>query len=235
VAESGGAGVASMEPLPPEYDDIRTDGDIQFEPLEMKDIVPREPSAFDKALRDFFNWLGEILSPVADALAANWSVLQWVLVGVAVIAALYIAARLVGPLADQRRASAKAADAPEPEWQPDREETLALLEDADRLAAEGRFDEAAHLLLKRSVAQIARAKPEWVEPSSTARELAALPRLSAAAAHAFSVISEKVERSLFALRSLSQQDWEQARAAYADFALARIDGGDSWSGKRPAT
>ena len=39
---------------------------------------------------------------------------------------------------------------------------------------------------------------------------------------AFATISERVERSLFALRSLDASDWEAARSAYANFALARI-------------
>jgi len=34
------------------------------------------------------------------------------------------------------------------------------------------------------------------------------------------VIAERVERSLFALRRLGADDWQAARAAYADFALA---------------
>ena len=95
-----------------------------------------------------------------------------------------------------------------------------MLDDADRLAAEGRFDEATHLLLQRSVGQIAAARPEWLEPSSTAREIAALPALPEPARHAFGVIAERVERSLFALRRLGPDDWQAARAAYADFALA---------------
>jgi hypothetical protein len=37
------------------------------------------------------------------------------------------------------------------------------------------------------------------------------------------VISERVERSLFALRALDRPDWEAARAAYAEFALARLN------------
>ena len=37
---------------------------------------------------------------------------------------------------------------------------------------------------------------------------------------AFATIAERVERSLFALRTLSADDWHAARAAYADFALA---------------
>ena len=116
-----------------------------------------------------------------------------------------------------------AAAAAEEEWQPEHAATLALLEDADRLAAEGRFDEATRLLLQRSVGQMAAARPDWVEPSSTARELAALPALPEAARTAFRVIAEQVERSLFALRALERSDWEAARAAYADFALARLN------------
>ena len=99
-------------------------------------------------------------------------------------------------------------------------EALALHDDADRLAAEGRYDEATHLLLKRSVGQIAAARPGLLEPSSTAREIAELPALSEAARGAFALIAGRVERSLFALRSLTADDWRAARAAYADFALA---------------
>ena len=97
------------------------------------------------------------------------------------------------------------------------------MEEADRLAGEGRFEEATHLLLQRSVNQIATAQPGWVEPSTTARELAALQALPHSARSAFGTIAERVERSLFALRSLDRGDWETARAAYAEFALARLD------------
>ncbi len=90
---------------------------------------------------------------------------------------------------------------------------------ADRLAAEGRFDEATHLLLQRSVGQIAAARPDLVEPATTARELAAMGALPDAARTAFGTIAGRVERSLFALRALGADDWQAARAAYADFAL----------------
>src|SRR5690606_442515 len=102
----------------------------------------------------------------------------------------------------------------------DTQEALALLEDADRLAAEGRYDEAAHLLLRRSVGQIAAARPGLLDPSNTAREIAALPALPDTARRAFAIIAGRVEASLFALRALSADDWRAARAAYADFALA---------------
>jgi hypothetical protein len=147
--------------------------------------------------------------------------MQWILIGLLVAGALWFLWKLLAPALRPR---VRADDAEEIEWVPQREEALALLEDADRLAAEGRYDEATHLLLKRSVHQIASARPDWVEPSSTARELAALPALPDAARMAFGTIATRVERSLFALRSLGAEDWQAAREAYAAFALQRLAG-----------
>ena len=205
------------------WDDIRDDSDIQFEPVEIIPTPPREPGAIEKALDAFFGFLGELLAPVGQLIAASWPILQWVLLAMAVGFVVYLLINTIGPVARRKRAAKlDRAASGEPEWAPTRSESLALLEDADRLAAEGRFDEATRLLLQRSVGQIAAARPDWVEPSSTARELAALPTLSEAARAAFGTISERVERSLFALRSLEQGDWEAARSAYTDFALVKI-------------
>lgn len=199
---------------------MRDDGDLQFEEIEIPEPEPREPNAFEEALQAFFEWLGDVLSPVGSALAYSWPVLQWVLLALVVAFVAYLLFNTIGPLARKKREKRTALD--EPEWAPTRSESIALLEDADRLAAEGRYDEATHLLLQRSVGQIAAARPDWVEPSSTARELAALPTLSQAARIAFGTISDRVERSIFALRTLDRNDWEAARAAYADFAQIRI-------------
>lgn len=171
-------------------------------------------------LGDIFNWLGELFAPLGQLLGGSWWWLQWALLAVVAGFVLLMLVRMFGPGAAARQ---RTPAEPEAEWQPDRAATLALLEDADRLAAEGRFDEATRLLLQRSVGHIAAVRPDWVEPSSTARELAALPALPDAARGAFRVIAERVERSLFALRALDRPDWEAARAAYAEFALARIN------------
>jgi hypothetical protein len=201
--------------------DVRNDGDLQFAPVDIPPVVPPKPSVFEELLSDVFNFLAELLGPIGQLLGGSWYWLQWVLLAAAVGFALYLLARMIGPLDGLRKASTAGEE--EAAWQPDRAATLALLDDADRLAAEGRFDEATRLLLQRSVGHIAAARPDWVEPSSTARELAALPALPDAARTAFATIAERVERSLFALRALERPDWEAARAAYAEFALARLN------------
>lgn len=200
---------------------MRNDGDLQFTPVGIPEIPPRVPNWFERALAEAFSWLAEQFAPVGLWIGAVWWWLQWVLLAFAIGFAVLMLVRMYGP-ATWRRRKSDSGEAPD-EWQPDRAATLALLDDADRLAAEGRFDEATRLLLQRSVGHIAAARPDWVEPSSTARELAALPALPDRARDAFGVIAERVERSLFALRTLDRPDWEAARGAYAEFALARLN------------
>lgn len=144
--------------------------------------------------------------------------LKWVLIAIAAAMLAWLLWRIVQPYLSASPVRDEQADA----LQPDREEALALLEDADRLAAEGDYDGAVHLLLNRSVGQIARARPDLVVPSSTARELSRQEALPLAARGAFGIIATAVERSLFALQRLGQDDWQAARGAYSAFALERL-------------
>lgn len=198
------------------WQDVRRDSSIQYEPLPMPQVP--EPPGWLKALQE---WLQALFEPIGRALGMSWPVMQWVLLGLAVLAVLWAAWRFAEPLLEGRRQRAQDA---EPEWSPDRGEALALLDDADRLAAAGDYDAATHLLLRRSVAQIASARPDWVHPASTAREIAGIALLPDAARDAFGMIAQRVERSLFALRALDSHDWQAARDAYARFALERLPG-----------
>ena len=195
------------------WEDVRAASDIQFAPLPPQ--APKPPPAWIKWLEDH---LQQWFEPLARWLGMSWPTLEWVLLGIGVLLALLVAWRLLSPLLQWRPKKAQE----EERWAPDRDEALALLEDADALAAAGRFDEATHLLLIRSVGQIRAVRPNWLGPSSTAREIAALPALPSGAKSAFTLIAERVERSLFALRSLNADDWTAARGAYAEFALADL-------------
>lgn len=194
---------------------LRDAGDIQFAPVP-PDPVPVTPEWL-KALGRILEWL---FSPLGRLLGASWSWVEMALLAGAALGAAWIAWTLLWPLWRNRAGKAKAAA---PAWAPAREDAIALLEDADRLAAEGRYDDAAHLLLQRSIGQIGHARPDWITPASTAREIGAISALPHDARHAFAEIAGLVERARYALRRLDSGDWTIARAAYARFALERLE------------
>ncbi|MDE2596204.1 MAG: hypothetical protein KGL44_04920 [Sphingomonadales bacterium] len=208
------AGSQSAQQAARDWEAVRASGDIQFAPVPQQ--APPAPPAWLKPLQEF---LKSLFEPLGKALGVSWPVVQWILIGLAVLAVLAIVWRLLAPLIEAGRR-------PRPEvvpvWTPSHADALALLEDADRLAGEGKFDEATHLLLRRSVQQIAAVRPDWLHPASTAREIAGLLSLPGGARLAFGVIADRVERSRFALRALDLADWQAAREAYAKFALERL-------------
>jgi hypothetical protein len=176
---------------------------------------PSEPGPIAEAIRNLFE-------PIGKALGIAWPVMQWVLLAIGAAIVLYGLYRLIRPWLELSNTARAEADAAAATWTPARAEAEALLDEADVLAGQGKYAEATHLLLKRSVDHIAAARPEWVLPASTTREITAIDGLPAAARKAFGQIAQRVEHSLFALRSLDAQDWQAARAAYAEFALERL-------------
>ncbi|RKF18232.1 hypothetical protein D6851_15270 [Altericroceibacterium spongiae] len=203
---------AAAEDFARNWEAVRHDGAIQFAPVEL----PEKPQTPDWLAR-LFKAVGDLLRPVAEALGVSWPTLKWILLALAIALLLFIVWRLLGPLL---LPSSKKEDTPE-EWAPDQAQAVALLEDADRLVAEGRFGEATHLLLQRSVGHIRDTRPDLLDPSSTAREISRLDALSDTARQTFALIAERVEHSLFALRPLNDEDWQVARKAYSEFALTR--------------
>ena len=95
---------------------------------------------------------------------------------------------------------------------------------ADVDLARGAYDEAVHLLLRRSVADIAGRLPDFLRPSLTARDIAGATSLPARARSAFSEIARIVEAALFARRPVGPEGWRQARGAYERFAFR-----DAWT------
>ena len=208
------AGATAAGDAARDWEAVRHAPDIQYAPL---------PAAKTPELPHIPEWLKvlgraleAIFGPIGRFLGMSWPVFQWVLIATAVLLVLFLLWRLLGPAILARRNRPEAGEAEH--WVPTRAEAAALLQEADRLAGEGRFAEATHLLLQRSVRHIADARPDWLFPASTAREIAILPMLPEAGRNAFATIAGRVERSLFALRDLDAQDWAAAREAYARFA-----------------
>jgi hypothetical protein len=107
---------------------------------------------------------------------------------------------------------------------PDEGRVRALLAEADRLAAEGRYAEAVHHLLFRGVDDIRDQRPELFRRAMTSREIAALPALPERARGHFAAIAGAVERSFFGGRAVDADGWVRCRSAYQAFAAP-----ESWT------
>lgn len=207
---------ASDEALRAAHERLLADSRIQFALPELRVDPPGPPP-------DWLRALGRWLSAVFEALAPMFSAIFWG--GVILLGALllYMIVRSVmganWPDVFRRRRPAAAV---EPEYRPDASTAKVLLEDADRLAAEGRFAEAAHLLLFRSLDDIRAHRPRLIQPAITSRELAVNEQLPPTARTAFSAIAGIVERSFFGGGHVDADSYRDARRAYEDFAFPRV-------------
>jgi hypothetical protein len=184
---------------------LLADSSIQFDlaPLEIK-----PPPGWLIALQKFF----EAIFPLLE-------ILFW---GLLIAAGLFVAylvyLRTQGRVFSWRRK--RDLEEVAEDWQPAEAPARALLREADALAAEGRYTEAAHLLLHRSIEDIDRRRPHLVRPALTSRDIASSPHIPSKPKSAFAAIVMMVERSLFGGRALGEQDWGECREAYREFALA---------------
>ena len=208
------SGIAGPQALQ-HWQAVRADGAIQFQPLPP--YQPAPPPAWLGALG---RWLEHVLLPMARAFGAAWPLAEKLMIAATIAGAAVLVWMAARALIDWRQGRVSAESAAP--WVPGEAAARELLIEADQLAAQGRFDEATHLLLLRSFEQIQAARPEWLHPSSTAREIADLPALAPPARAAFGTIAARVEACRYALRPLAAPDWQAARAAYADFALQRL-------------
>ncbi len=168
-------------------------------------------SLFD-AIGSFFQWSAPAAKP-----------LMWIAVAALLLFLLYhfvpAFARWVDNLPFRRQAGHD--DAEDGVGLAEAGAARALLAEADALAAEGRFAEAAHLLLYRSVEDIEGRRPGLVKPAMTSRDLAEAHDLPPVARGAFSRITRAVEISLFGGRSIDAGAWEQCRGAYAELTVPK--------------
>lgn len=195
--------------------------------LQQKDLQFQLSQAAKPELSPFLKWLAKLLQPLAKALEPAGKALAplapyifWggLALGLAFILFL-IGQRLFAVKRGLTMGGLKLSGGAEP-WRPAREQARALLEEADRLAAEGMFVEAAHLILLRSIQDIQARRPRAVAVSLTSRDIARLEALPPPARVLFSGIAEAVEISLFGGRPLDREGYARCRDAYSRFAEA---------------
>lgn len=183
---------------------LAADKAFQF---EMKGIEPPPPPP---------GWLRPLIEAL-EAMGPVFKIIFWLGLAAIVIAVLWFIAREV--IRIRLPGKTDKLNISDDTWRPAPAAALALLSDADALAAEGRFAEAVHLLLLRSINEIDGRLPNTVRPALTARDIAGLSRLPAAARPAFDKIARAVESSLFGGRSVDRATFVDCRAAYEAFAF----------------
>jgi hypothetical protein len=171
-------------------------------------------------------WLVGLLHAIGKALGVVAPLAPYIfwgglIIGVVLVAAFVIREIMMVRLPGLRRGRAVVLSSHEPDWRPPAARARTLLRDADALAAEGRFAEAAHLLLFRSIDDIDERWPNTVGLALTARDIARHAGLPEAARQAFIFIARIVERSFFGGAPVGEGDFAACRKAYADFALGR--------------
>lgn len=160
----------------------------------------------------------EWLVTLLKALAPITPYILWT--GAALGAALLvwlIIREVTDQLPQRRRRQAAAAPL---DWRPSETAARLLLEDADRLAAEGRFDAAIRMLLHRSIEDLGGRRPGAVRPALTSRDIAALSAMPQAAGEAFLRIAAAVERTFFGGREADADAFAACRRDYEAFAFA---------------
>jgi hypothetical protein len=160
------------------------------------------------------------LEPLAKILAAIGPTLGYVFWGGLILGGVLILWFLLREFVPDRWFR-KRTEVAVTDWRPEAGQARALLEEADRLAGEGRFEEAIHLLLFRSIDDLAARRPGAVKPALTSRDIAGLEVLPAGARAAFARLAQAVERTFFGGRAAGAETFRDARADYEAFAFAK--------------
>jgi hypothetical protein len=155
------------------------------------------------------DWLGRIVE-----------IMFWLLIGVAALLALFYLGREVPAwLSRNRQLKAGATAMVQGSPLAADGQLLDALGRADRLAAEGEFAEALHLLLLHSIDYLKRHLGGVYGPSSTAREILQRSRLPDAGRNSLGAIVDATELSYFGGRPVDGGVYAACRRHYQAFAF----------------
>ncbi len=193
--------------------------DLQFERPD-KPPPPPAPMPEPQGVNPFFQWLANLFNSIGGGMA--W--LFYIACAAVVIGVAYF---LFGEALRARFGWKK----PEPRGQettaeidirPDAEDARTLLEEADALARQGKFAEAVHLLLFRSIQDIQKRLANGVPKSMTSREIGVMDALPDRARVSLSPIIRIVEASHFGGNPVDEAGWTLARRSYDEFAFGAV-------------
>jgi hypothetical protein len=195
--------------LPP---DVREPLAKAYAPEDLQATLPEDRKIEPIDLPQGWNppeWLARIVE-----------VMFWLLIGVGVLLAIFYLGREV-PAWLGRRRQLKAGAAPMVRGSPVAADSRLLdaLDRADRLAAEGQFAEALHLLLLHSIDYLKRHLGGVYGPSSTAREILQRAKLPDPGRNSLAAIVDAAELSYFGGRPVDGGIYADCRRHYQAFAF----------------
>ncbi|MCF6293892.1 MAG: hypothetical protein L3J04_10915 [Robiginitomaculum sp.] len=187
--------------------ELLEDRKYQFE--FSKPPEPRKPPKGFQWLSDFLNFSGEFF--------------KWIFwVGLAALVAS-IAWLILREILKIRFKNKKKSQKENPEiqiYQPEATVAKTLLEEADKLAAQGEFAEAVHLLLFRSIEDIEKFLPGHIRTSQTSREIEVISLIPEHPRSGFERLRQAVESSFFGQQPIDKNGYSDCRLAYEDFAFS---------------
>lgn len=160
------------------------------------------------------------LEPLVKMLKVIAPVVPYVFWGGVILGAALILFFIARELVPERWFRRRKIEVAATDWRPEPEKARALLEDADGLAAAGRFEEAIHLLLFRSIDDLRGRRPGAVKPALTSRDIAGLEALPESPRAAFARLAGAVELTFFGGRPAGAEEFGAARSDYEAFAFA---------------
>jgi hypothetical protein len=202
----------SSQALKAAHDALLRDPSLQF---TFGKLTPPPVTHLPPWLEAVFRAIGQFLSAIAPYVG-------WIFIGGLVLALVGVLVFLGREFARTRwpELFKRKAPAPKPErWRPQVAVARALLEEADRLAAAGRYAEAVRLILHRSIEDIEGHRPRLVRPAYTAREIGRLSDIPDNARNVFVGIAGVVEKSFFGGQGLDAAGFADCRKAYEAFAF----------------
>ncbi len=192
---------------------LKQNNQLQFDFPLIASPEPRQSSGGNFII-EFFRAIANFLGPFLE-------IVFWVFITLFVIAIIYTIFReIIRSKLPSRASKAKRDETVKiTPYQPKAAMAKILLSDADKLAAQGAYAGAIHILLFRSIQDIEIHHPNAIRRSLTSREILQLPVLTAQSRQTFGLISQFVERAFFAGQPLDQAAFETCRQAYAGLAL----------------
>lgn len=212
----------SEAPDPQDFDAafraMKRNENLQFELPVPPPIEQQEPSKtpdWFKAIIEFFVGVFELIAPALPYIF--YGLLAF---GVCTIL-FFILRDVMGVKLPKKKPEPEVQAVGTPLYQPSSEEARILLNSVDALAAEGKYAEAVHTLLYRSIQDIDLKRPNKIRKSLTSREIGDLDILTSHTREAFSFISRVVENSFFGGHPLGREDFQSCRDAYEQFAVPK--------------